>query len=265
MVFVNELFSAIILAVVQGITEWFPVSSSGHLIIFEKILSYEGGLLFQVALHFGTLMAVFIYFGKDITDIIKDVLSFKFDTEHGKMGLLLIVATIPAGIVGFFAKNFFDTLLSSLGIIALGFGITGLILLIASSTANKSKINEIKRLSYRNALLIGIIQAIAIIPGISRSGTTIAAGILLGMSEKTAMKFSFILSIPVIFGANIITIGNQTLPKELIWATLVSFIVGFLFLHLTFKYILVKRKNLRWFAVYALLLALGLGVLLIVF
>ena len=208
-------------------------------------------------------MAVFIYFGKDITDIIKDILSFKFNTEHGKMGLLLIVATIPAGIVGFFAKDFFDAILSNLGLTALGFGITGMILLIVTLSKNRNKIDEMKKLSYGNAFLIGLVQALAIIPGISRSGTTIASGILLGMNEKNAMKFSFILSIPVIFGANIITIGNQTLPKELIWATLVSFVVGFLTLHLTFKYILVKRKNFIWFAIYALLLAIVLGIFIL--
>jgi len=266
MVYVSDLVSALILAVVQGITEWVPVSSSGHLILFENLLNYSGGLAFNVALHFGTLMAVFVYFGKDITDIIRDVFTGKWNTEHGKMGLLLIVASIPAAIVGFLVKDFFGSVLSSLGVVALGFGITGLFLLITSLSfdSNNNKISEVRKLGYGKAFLIGIAQALSIVPGISRSGATISSGVLLGLNEKNAMKFGFLMSIPVIFGANIISIGNETLPSDLIWATLVSFIVGLLFIHLVFKYILVKRRNFRWFAIYCLLLALVLGIWVLV-
>ena len=260
MVFINELVSAIILAVIQGAIEWFPVSSSGHLVIFEKILGYSGGLVFEVALHFGTLMAVFVYFGKDITEIIKDLLSLRLNTEHGKMGLLLIVATIPAAVVGFLVIKLFETVFASLSIIAIGWGITGLFLFLASLDFNKkNKIDNIKKLKYSNAFLIGMAQMVAIVPGISRSGATIGSGVLFGLSEKAAMKFSYILSIPVILGANILAIGNQRLPTELIWATLVSFAFGLVFIHVAFNYVLIKKKNFRWFAAYCLLLALGTG------
>jgi len=261
---VSDIISALILAVIQGATEWFPVSSSGHLILFERLLGYEGGLLFEISLHFGTLMAVFVYFGKDITDIIRDFLLGRWKTQNGKMGLLLIVASIPAAIVGFFVKDIFETAFSGLGILAFGFGITGLFLLIVSLGRLPVRGEGIK-IGYGKAFLIGIGQALAIIPGISRSGATMSSGILLGLDEKHAMKFAFLMSIPIIFGANILTIGNKSLPPELIWATLVSFLVGLASIHLVFKYVLTKRENFRWFAAYCLLLALSIGVWILLF
>jgi len=249
---VSEFVAALILAVVQGITEWFPVSSSGHLVLFERMLDYSGGLMFEVALHFGTLMAVFVYFGKEITDIFRDFFSGKWKTENGKLGVLLIVASIPAGIVGFLVKDFFGSF-SSLGIVAFGFGITGLFLFIVGSGFETKG----KKLNYKKSFLIGCTQALAIVPGISRSGATISSGILFGLSEKKAMTFAFLMAIPIILGANILVIGNQTLPSELIWATLVSFIVGLASIHVVFKYVLINRKNFRWFGIYCILLALG--------
>lgn len=250
----SELIKAIILAIVQGITEWLPVSSSGHLVIIEKILNYQSSLTFDVALHFGTLMSVFVYFGKDITDIIQDLLELKFHTENSKLGILLIIATIPAAIIGFLFKNTFESIFSNLLIVTLGFGITGLILIITSLPLVKTT----DKLTKSKALIIGASQIISIFPGISRSGITVSTALLLGLKEQTALKFSFLMSIPIILGANILTIGNQTLPQELIWATLVSFISGLLFLHLIYKYILTSKKNLRYFGVYALLLAIAI-------
>jgi len=258
---VNDLISAIILAIIQGVTEWLPISSSGHLVLFQSFLGFEGGLLFEVALHFGTLAAVFVYFGKDIMDIIKDFFSGKWNTENGKIGWLLIIASVPAALIGFFSRNIYEKVLTNFGIVALGFGVTGLLLFIASFVSVGKKE---KKLSYGNSFVIGIFQALAIIPGISRSGATISSGIFFGLSEKAAMRFAFLLSIPIIFGANILVIGNNVLPQELIWATLVSFFVGLLTIHIMFKYVLVKRKNFRWFGLYALLLALAIGVWMII-
>jgi undecaprenyl-diphosphatase len=263
MVLESELFKALILAVVQGLTEWFPVSSSGHLVLFEYFLDYEGSLLFETALHFGTLMAVFVYFGKEITDILRDFLSGKWKTEHGKMAWLLLIGSIPAGVIGFLIKDSFEVF-RGLGIVAFGFGITGLFLLITSTTSFRKRSSRSQenynRLGKGKAFLVGIAQAFAIIPGVSRSGATISSGVLFGLSEKNAMKFAFLLSIPVIFGANIVAVGNQTLPSELIWATLVSFFVGLISIHFVFKYVLNNRKNFRWFGIYCLLLSIALGI-----
>lgn len=284
MVFVSELVSSIIIAIVQGLTEWIPVSSSGHLVLFEKILSFEGGLVFDVALHFGTLMAVFVYFGSDIIDIVRDLLSGKWGGENGRLGLLVIVATIPAALMGYFFQSVFEVAFFSLNIVAMGFAVTGVFLLIASlghinaNPSTKDGITPIhprprgvsdanrffrerggKRFGYLGALLVGLAQVFALFPGVSRSGATIGSGLLLGLKEKEALKFSFLMSIPIIFGANILTIGNNTLPPSLIWATLVSFVVGLGTIHLLYKKILVDRKNLRWFGIYALALAIILG------
>jgi len=255
---VNEFFSAFILAIIQGISEWIPVSSSGHLVLFEKLLGYSGGLTFEVALHFGTLMAVFVYFGKDIIDIIEDLLKGNFKSENGKIGLMIIVASIPAALLGFFAKRHFDAVLSNLGVVAWGFALTGMFLMIASLPG---RIKE-KKLGYRNAFFIGVAQALALVPGISRSGATMSSGVMLGLSEKGAMRFSFLLSIPVVFGANIVSFGNSSLPSSLIWATLVSFVVGLATIHVIFNYILVSRKNFAWFGAYCFLLAAGIGIYL---
>jgi len=291
---IGELVASILIAIVQGLTEWLPVSSSGHLVVVEWLLGFEGGLVFDVALHFGTLMAVFVYFGGDIVDIVKEVLSGRIREGNGRLGILVIVATIPAAFMGYFFRGIFEVAFGSLGIVALGFGVTGIFLIIASLSgkgkiinvgsrsvvrrasgvgarppvhigAGRGIIGKVRgmRLSWAAALLIGIAQIFALFPGISRSGATIGAGLLLGLREKDALKFSFLLSIPIIFGANILAIGNQTLPPSLIWATLVSFIVGLGTIHLLYNRILVDRKNLRWFGVYALVLALVLGLYLI--
>ena len=254
----SDLISALIIAVVQGLTEWLPVSSSGHLVLFSSILKYNSSLMFDVALHFGTLMAVFVYFGKDIMDIIEDFLKLRTKTANFRLGLLLIVATIPAAIIGYAFRDFFEIAFGSLGLVALGFAITSLILLIASLDFSKL-MKKKEELGFLGALSIGFFQALAIFPGISRSGSTISSGLLLGLKEKEAVKFAFLMAIPAIFGAAILEIGNNKLPPELIWATLVSFAVGLGTIHLMLKFVLTSRKNLQWFAVYCLLLALGIG------
>lgn len=248
----SNLIPALIIALVQGITEWLPISSSGHIILVEKLLGYKGGMTFDVALHFGTLMSVFAYFGKDITDIIQDMIKLNFKTQNAKLGLYLIIATLPAALIGFFFKEMVKIIFTDLKIVALGFGITGIILVIASLDIHVKK----QKLTVKNALTIGIAQIFSLFPGISRSGATISTGMLLGLEEKTALKFSFLMSIPIVFGANLLVIGNQTLPPELIWATLLSFITGLLTLHIFYKYILTTKRNLRWFGIYALVLAI---------
>ena len=247
----GDLLSALIIAVVQGLTEWIPVSSSGHLVLAESLLSYGGGLMFDVALHFGTLMAVFVYFGKDIVDIVEDFLKRKWESDNVKLGKLLIVATIPAAMVGYLLKNVFEIAFSSLMVVGLGFGVSGLFLIIASLDLGK----RVGKLSYGRSFWIGVVQVLSLFPGVSRSGTTISSGVLFGLKEKDAVKFSFLMAIPIVFGANIVAVGNNVLPSELIWATLVSFFVGLATIHVLFKYVLTSKRNLRWFGVYCLVLA----------
>lgn len=252
----NETIAMMILAVVQGIAEWLPISSSTHVIIFSEILGLQSSLLLEVALHFGTLMAVVAYFGKDIVDILRDILNFNFKSENGRLGLLLIVASIPAAIFGFLFKDYISGLSGNFGMAALGLAITSLLLFIGSIDSGKKN----KEMSFGTALLVGSAQVLSLFRGISRSGSTISTGLFLGLNEKQAVKFSFLLSIPIVFGAGLLTLGNNTLPPNLFIASLFSFFVGISTIHLSFKYILNDRKNLRWIAVYALVLAIGLGI-----
>lgn len=256
----NEFVSALILAIVQGFTEWLPVSSSGHLVLFHKLLGYEQNLAFDVTVHFGTLMAVFVYFGKDIVDIVEDFLKLKTKSVNFKLGLLIIAATIPAALIGYVFESYFVSAFSSIGIVAIGFLITSVLLTISSLDYFRIKNKGLKKeeLSWLGALFVGCAQALAIFPGISRSGSTISAGLVSGLKEKDAVKFSFLMSAPVIFGASILEIGNNKLPSEFIWATLVSFIIGLISIHFMLKIVISSRKNLRWFALYCLLLALGI-------
>ncbi|MFH1801888.1 MAG: undecaprenyl-diphosphate phosphatase [archaeon] len=245
----NELITSIIIAIVQGLTEWLPVSSSGHMVVFEKLLNYQGGLTFEVALHFGTLMAVFVYFGSDIVDIIRDLLMGRFKSENGKLGIYVLIATIPAAIVGYLLRGVFEQVFNSLLITAFGFAITGVFLFIAGTSRKGGSLKA------GNSFMIGVAQIFALFPGISRSGATIGSGYLFGLDERQAIKFSFLMSIPIILGANILEIGGQTLPSEMIWATLVAFLVGLGTIHLLYGKVLVSRKNLKWFGTYALALA----------
>lgn len=254
---ITEFWSAILIAIVQGLTEWLPVSSSGHLVLIEKLLGFFGGLDFDIALHFGTLMAVFVYFGKDIVEIVREVLSRRWSSENGRLGLLVVVATIPAALMGYFFRAVFESVFQSLGFVAMGFAVSGLFLLIASF-----KFEKRRKFGYGKAFVVGIAQIFSLFPGISRSGSTFGTGLLLGLNEKNALRFSFLMSIPIIFGANIVSIGNKTLPTSLVWATLVSFVVGLITIHVLYKIILDDRKNLRWFGIYALVVALILALII---
>lgn len=253
------LIQSLILAVIQGISEWLPISSSGHLVVASKLLGIQSSVAFDAALHFGTLMAVFVYFGKDIMNIIEDVLKWRKQSQNFKMGLLILVSAIPAVTIGYVFEKYFEVAFSSVGLVALGFGISGIWLLIGSLNLRIRK-KEGDKMGYWDSFLIGISQAAAIFPGISRSGATISAGILRGLNEKDAVKFSFLMAIPVVFGANIVAVGNQQIPSEMIWATLVAFIVGLAAIHFLIKIFLTDKKNLKWFGIYCLLMALAVGI-----
>ena len=252
----NELLAALVLAVVQGVTEWLPISSSGHLELLQHFLGYKTGLLFTLALHLGTLMAVFVYFGKDIVDIAREVLSLRFHTFHGREGVLLALASVPAALFGFLLRDVIASVSGNLAMLAFGFLITSVVLFIGARAPRRAK----ARLDIAGALLIGCMQVFSLFRGISRSGTTISAGLLAGLPEKEAVRFSYLLSVPLILGANLVSLGNVTLPPEMILATLVAFVVSLGVMHVSFTYVLNDRKNLRWFAVYTLLLAAALGV-----
>ncbi|MBS3090956.1 undecaprenyl-diphosphate phosphatase [Candidatus Pacearchaeota archaeon] len=248
----EQFIASIILAIIQGISEWFPISSSGHLVLFSWLLGFKNSVAFDVTLHFGTLMAVFVYFGRDIVNIIEDILKGDWKSENSRLGFLLVIATIPAAVIGFIFKKIFEQSFESLWIVGIGFAITAIILLIASLDFKR---NEKKMPNQKDAWLIGLAQAFAMFPGISRSGSTISTGLLRGLDAKNAMKFSFLMTIPAIFGASILELGTQKLPPSFIIPTIVSFAVGMLTIHLLLKIVSDSRKNLRWFALYEIIVA----------
>jgi undecaprenyl-diphosphatase len=198
-------------------------------------------------------MAVFVYFGRDIVDIIESTMKFDFKSQNGRLGILVIIATIPAAILGYLFRDVFVFAFDNILITGIGFGVTSLLLFISSFDFEKEK-KDIP--SFRDSVAIGIAQVFALFPGVSRSGSTLSVGLLSGLKEKSALKFSFLMSIPIIFGANVFELGNKSLPGNMIWATIVSFAVGLLTIHILYNFVLTSKKILRYFAAYAMLLFL---------
>ena len=258
-------FEAIILGAVQGLTEFLPVSSSGHLVIFQYLFNLkEPEVLFNVGVHMGTLIAVIIFFRKDLHSIIASVFSFfngilkkKVSFADAtqdmdiKLALLIIVGTIPTGILGLFFHTIVDRIFSSVVLVGLMLIVTGLLLIITVWIKNNGK--SIKRFSFKEALIIGLMQGISILPGISRSGSTIAVGLFMGLERETAARFSFLLSIPAIIGATILEFKDiSTYPSAQIISMLIgaftSCLVGYGALG-SLLYI-VKKGRLHFFAPY---------------
>src|SRR3989344_4403628 len=249
-----DLVSSLILAIVQGIAEWFPVSSSGHMALVGKLIGSSADFAFEVALNFGTLMAVFIYFRKDIVMIVRDILNGKWKSSNSRLGFLLLVASIPAGFLGFIFRGYFEFISGNLFILGSGWLVTSVVLFIGSFT--KSRNGDAFKLSYLRAFIVGLAQAIAIVPGVSRSGMTISSGLFFGLKEKQAILFSYLLAIPVIIGANLITFGNKTISASFLLPTIVCFLIALVFMNFSFKYVLSDRKNLKWFGLYTAILGL---------
>jgi len=264
-----NLTEAVLLGVVQGLTEFLPVSSSGHLVLFQNLLGLKGPLLaFDISVHVGTLFAVVIYFFKDIIGILKALAKWlsvlpdrqaasillKEDREI-RIALLIITGSIPTAILGLLFKEIAETLFSSVTIVGVTLIITGIILWCTRSLQAAG--HGIRQFTVKNSLAIGLVQGLAIIPGISRSGSTIAAGLFLGLDRETAARFSFLLSIPAVAGAGLLgagdLLGQSSLPTTIIaTGTLVSCIVGYASLKLLVW--MVRRGRLHFFAPYCAVL-----------
>lgn len=264
------IFRAIILGIIQGIAEFLPISSSAHLIIFPYLFGWEeSGLAFDVALHFGTMMAVILIFFKDWWNLfvgaIKDVKEKK-KTTNGKMFWYLIIATIPAALTGVLLDNVIESVIrNKVWIIALALAIMGLLIYVGDKWASKhyKKETEFEDITLKQALIVGISQAFAVIPGFSRSGTTILAGRLQGISKEAITKFTFLLSVPVICGATILKVGDLALTKEVIVGIITSFATGIIAIKFLLRYI--KKHDFSIFAFYRVILAIIVLVKLIIF
>lgn len=229
------LYHILILAVVQGITEFLPISSSGHLILTSQVLGWpDQGLIIDIAVHVGTLFAVLCYFWRDVWSAISGTWHFviRRDTVEAKLAVNLLIATIPVLIAGFLAKSYIETYLRSAEVIAWTTLIFGIALWVADRIG--MTVYRIEHLGAFNALFIGIAQVLALIPGTSRSGITMTAGRLIGMEREAAARFSMLLSIPTIMGAGAVSgldiweAGNVTLGVDAAIAAVISFATALL-------------------------------------
>ena len=236
------LFEAFVLAVFQGLTEWLPVSSSGHLVIIQNILGLNSPLIFVIMLHLGTSIVVIAVFRKDITNTIKALVKGDFKTPEGKFALNIVIGSVPLAIIGIALKDFIESLFSNLLAVSVALIITGCILFISEKRPGNKKMTAL------DSLLIGIAQAAAIIPGISRSGTTVSTGLLRKIDKTNTFRYSFVLSLPAIMGATIIEskdliIGNIN-PIPIVLGVIVSMIVGYASLKLLQKSVMKEKFHL---------------------
>ncbi len=253
---------AAILGLVQGLTEFLPVSSSGHLVLLQKLMGFcEPELLFDVSVHVGTLFAVIVVFRADLYAMLRGLWATDQEARQGRRLLLLVIAgSIPTGIIGLTFKDTFESLFCSSTTVGVALLITGLILMATRFAPLATR--GLAKTGWGRAVLIGVAQGLAITPGISRSGATIAAGLLLGLERELAARFSFVLSIPAILGALALQIKDMEAPTQTTWAPLivgavVAAITGYIALKLLLK--LVKGGRLHWFAYYCW--ALGIAAL----
>lgn len=254
--------SSVIYGLVQGITEFLPVSSSGHLVLLHKIIPSPdiNELAFDVILHLATLIAVLIYFFPDIIKIIKDFFaSFKnFQLQKNKLGWYLILATIPGALAGYLLEEKAESIFRNPILVAIMLFVVGLLFLVAEKYSRQN--NDITSLNAKNSLYIGLAQAIAIIPGTSRSGITILAGLANKLKREAAVKFSFLLSIPIIFGASLSSVFKIKIAdfsaselSFLLLAFISALVSAFFAIKFMMKY--TKNKPLNIFAYYRFALA----------
>ncbi|MFV8781766.1 undecaprenyl-diphosphate phosphatase [Microbulbifer sp. SA54] len=258
-----EIFQIIFLALIQGVTEFLPISSSAHLILPSQVLGWpDQGLAFDVAVHFGSLAAVLIYFRKDVWSLICDGLGgFRNGqfSDDGRLAWLIVLATIPAGLAGLIFKDFIELHLRSAAVIATTTILFGILLWWVDVRGKRSE--ELSALNWKKALLIGCAQALALIPGTSRSGITMTAGLMLGMKREAAARFSFLMSIPVIaLSALLLTMelfDTESVPwGDILMGAVLSGISAYLCIHFFLQFI--SRIGMAPFAIYRLLLGAAL-------
>ncbi len=257
-----NILQAIFLGIIQGITEFFPVSSSGHLIAFRYLFKMDflqgpQMLSFDIALHFGTLLAICIYFFKDWINLIKNGMNVKKLNKEGKIFWYLVIATIPGAVAGFLLDDIIESAVrNNILIIAFALTFMGMLLYIADEYS-KAKV-KFEDINFIQSIVIGIAQAFAIIPGFSRSGTTITAARFLKLNRESAAKFSFLLGTPIIAGAFISHLGDiLSIGCEMYFPFIIgiftSFIVGVVCIKLLMN--IINKAGFKVFAIYRFLLA----------
>lgn len=254
----SELFEALVLGIVQGLTEFLPVSSSGHLEIFKVLLNddslAEQSLFTTVLLHFATALSTIVIFRKEILQIIKGLFSKDFNQEK-KFSLFIILSMIPAVIVGLFFEDLIESMFSrNLTLVGLMLLITAALLFLADRNYGENK-----KLTGGSAFLVGLAQAFAILPGVSRSGATISTALILGLKREEAAKFSFLMVIPLIFGKIAKDLMDGSFLENMPSASyaLVGFFAAFFAGLIACKWMisLVKKAGLKYFGIYCVIVA----------
>ena len=258
-----NIFEALIMGIVQGLTEFLPVSSSGHLLILEKLTGLsesDGGAFFTTMVHIATLVAVIIVYRKMIWGIIRHPIN--------KTLLYLIIATIPTVIIALLYKTIlksFDEMASSGGILGISFLITAILLTLCDYVSTRGKKRDMEKMTVKDALIIGGMQCIGTLPGVSRSGSTISGALFSGLDKSAAADFSFLMSIPAILGSAVLE-GKDAIDAGTIGVPVLSLIVGMIAAGVTgyfavkFMIKLIKNKKLYGFAIYTA--ALGIIIMI---
>lgn len=256
-------FEAIVMGIFQGIAEFLPISSSGHLALLQYLFDIkEGNLFYTEMLHFGTLISIFIVYFKDIARIIYEFIALIGSvikgkrahklTKHQWFGLIIIIGSIPTALIGLTFKDFFESLYTSIIPIGAAFIVTGFLLWIAEKKGNEGK--DVKDVKLLDAILIGIFQGIAIIPGISRSGSTIVGGLFRGLKKPVATEFSFLLALPATFGAFLLGMkdvaegGGAFINGPLVLGVALSAVTGVFAIKALIK--LLNNNKLKYFSYY---------------
>lgn len=265
-----DLFQITFLAVIQGITEYLPISSSGHLIIPSALFGWQDqGLVFDVAVHVGSLFAVVLYFRTQLaslTDAWVRHVVLRQSSEQAKLAWLLIMATIPAGVAGLVMNDIVDRYARSILIVGTTSILFGILLYLSDRTANKNK--TLSDIDWKTALFIGLAQVLALIPGTSRSGVTMTAGLFVRLSRHAASQFSFLLAIPIIAASGLLKIteffrlgASSAEWLMMLYGILVSGVVSYLCIH----YFLQLIERIGFFPFFIYRLALGIVLLSLYF
>ncbi len=253
------LGQAVVLGVVQGLTEFLPVSSSGHLALTRAILGVHGSYLaFDVALHVGTLLAVLWALRQDLARILRGLARPRQAGEDRRLLPLLIVGTLPAGLAGLFFHDLAEQIFGSILVPPIMLLVTGALLWAAQVTTARGRWG-LAEMPYRTALWVGLGQALAILPGLSRSGTTLTFGLWAGLQREAAARFSFLLSIPTILGAAVLELPDALAASVDPWPLLAGVLAAAITGYLAVRWLLafIRAGDLRWFAAYTWLIGTG--------
>jgi undecaprenyl-diphosphatase len=250
-----NFIDTILQALIQGLTEFLPVSSSGHLVLFQQIFHVQQPHLFMdIILHIGTFAAVIVFFWKGLSSLVVSFVRKPFDLKNDETSVAwkIVVGSIPTALIGIIIKLKFESVFENLNIVLVFMLVTALFLFLSDTFRNRNK--NVPMLSWAEVLLIGTAQGLAVLPGISRSGATITACLLVGMARKEAGVFSFYLGIPALIGAAVIELkdASVTLNNELILHSAVAFVISFLvaLAGIRFLFFVLERAKFRYFSLY---------------